>query len=192
MISLLCNFEAIIFFDWSRMTLCITFDNLKFNFNWCKNVVRSENSCFTDKIKKSLCLFSAQGISLSPFGGSFSYPYRYVAAPAALPTCSVTSTLSRNNCFRSPRPWLRYNPYLIPNSVTTSHNLLTARSLGSSNSELSKSGSRESSPVSDNHSHQTKAKQTIAPPKNTVKSSSHELQNIHDLVRGLDEPFSPQ
>ncbi|XP_036976743.1 T-box transcription factor TBX2b-like [Acanthopagrus latus] len=137
-------------------------------------------------------MLASQGISLSPFGGSFSYPYRYVAAPAALPTCSVTSTLSRNNCFRSPRPWLRYNPYLIPNSVTTSHNLLTARSLGSSNSELSKSGSRESSPVSDNHSHQTKAKQTIAPPKNTVKSSSHELQNIHDLVRGLDEPFSPQ
>ncbi|XP_073335701.1 T-box transcription factor TBX2b-like [Pagrus major] len=137
-------------------------------------------------------MLASQGISLSPFGGSFSYPYRYVAAPAALPTCSVTSTLARNNCFRSPRPWLRYNPYLIPTSVTSSQNLLTARSPGSSNSELSKSGSRESSPVSDNHSHQTKAKQKTAPPKNTVKSATNELQNIHNLMRGLDKPLSPQ
>lgn len=139
----------------------------------------------------SVCL-SAQGLSLSPFGGSFSYPYRYVAAPAALPTSSVTSSLSRNNCFRSPRPWLRYNPYLFPTSVTTSQNLLIARSPGMSNSELSKSGSRESSPVCDSHNHRTKAKQKTAPPKNIVKSSTHELQNIRNLVRGLDEPLSPQ
>ncbi|XP_051257966.1 T-box transcription factor TBX2b-like [Dicentrarchus labrax] len=144
-------------------------------------------------------MLASQGISLSPFGGLLSYPYRYMAASAAiapaLPTCSATSTLASNHCFRSPRPWLRFSPYQIPNSVTSSQNhLRTTRSPGSSNSqsELSKSGSRNSSPVSDNHSHKSKAKQKSAPSRNTVKGSMNELQNIHNLVRGLDRPLPPQ
>ncbi|XP_035523045.1 T-box transcription factor TBX2-like [Morone saxatilis] len=144
-------------------------------------------------------MLASQGISLSPFGGLLSYPYRYMAASAAiapaLPTCSATSTLASNHCFRSPRPWLRFNPYQIPNSVTSSQNHLhTTRSPGSSNSqsEVSKSGSRNSSPVSDSHSHKSKAKQKTAPPRNIVKGSVNELQNIHNLVRGLDRPLPPQ
>ncbi|XP_070773633.1 T-box transcription factor TBX2b-like [Enoplosus armatus] len=115
-------------------------------------------------------MLASQGISLSPFGGLFSYPYRYMAAPAAvgpaLPTSSATSTLARNHCFRSSRPWLRFSPYQIPTSVIASQNLLTTSSPGGSKSqsELSKSGSRESSPVSNNRSHKTMAKQKTAPP----------------------------
>uniref|UniRef100_A0A3Q3ES47 T-box transcription factor 2a n=1 Tax=Labrus bergylta TaxID=56723 RepID=A0A3Q3ES47_9LABR len=97
-------------------------------------------------------MLASQGIPLSPFGGLLSYPYRYMAAPAAiapaLPTCSATSTLARNHCFRSHQPWLRFNPYQIPTSAASCQNLLTTGSPASSNSlsELSKSGSRESSP----------------------------------------------
>ncbi|XP_054482395.1 T-box transcription factor TBX2b-like [Anoplopoma fimbria] len=112
-------------------------------------------------------MLASQGLSLSPYGGLFSYPYGYMAAPA-LPTCSATSTLARNACFRSSRPWLRFSPYQIPTSVTSSQNHLSTRSPGSSNSqsEVSKSGSRESSLVPDNHSHQIKAKQKTGPPNN--------------------------
>ncbi|XP_034082608.1 T-box transcription factor TBX2b-like [Gymnodraco acuticeps] len=94
-------------------------------------------------------MLASQGLSLSPFGGLFSYPYGYMAAPA-LPSCSATSTLARNQCFRSSRPWLRFNPYQIPTTPATSG--LT--SISNTQRELSKSGSRESSPVS----HKTKAK----------------------------------
>ncbi|XP_070839268.1 T-box transcription factor TBX2b-like [Chaetodon trifascialis] len=135
-------------------------------------------------------MLASQGISLSPFGGLL---YPYMAAPA-LPTCSATSTQAKSHCFHSPQPWLRFNPYLIPTSVTSSQNLLTPRSPGSSDSqsELSKSGSGESSQASDNHSHKTKAKQKTAPPKNIVKSSLSDLQNIQNLVRGLDKPPPPE
>ncbi|XP_041808392.1 T-box transcription factor TBX2b-like [Chelmon rostratus] len=140
-------------------------------------------------------MLASQGISLSPFGGLL---YPYMAAQAAiapaLPACSATSTLATNHCFRSPRPWLRFNPYLIPTSVTSSQNLLATRSPGSSNSqsEVSKSGSRETSPVSDNHRQKTKAKQKTPPLKNIVKDSMNDLQNIQNLVRGLDKPLPPQ
>ncbi|XP_059207976.1 T-box transcription factor TBX2b-like [Centropristis striata] len=136
-------------------------------------------------------LMASQGISLSPFGGLFSYPYGYMTAPA-LPTCSATSTLARNQCFRSSRPWLRFSPYPIP-AVTSSQNLLTTRLPGRSNpqSEVSKSQSRQSSPVSDNHGHKTKAKQKTAPPKNIVKGSTNEPQNTHNPVGGLDKAPPP-
>ncbi|XP_018548164.1 T-box transcription factor TBX2b [Lates calcarifer] len=122
-------------------------------------------------------MLASQGISLSPFGGLLSYPYRYMAAPAAiapaLPTCSATSSLTNNHHFRSSRPWLRFNPYQIPTSVTSCQSLLTTRSNASnSRSELSKSGSRESSPVYDDHSYKTKATQKTVPHKATVKSSN--------------------
>ncbi|XP_040908411.1 T-box transcription factor TBX2b-like [Toxotes jaculatrix] len=131
-------------------------------------------------------MLASQGISLSPFGGLLPYPYRYMAAPAAvtpaLPTCSATSSLARNHCFRSSRPWLRFSPYQIPTSATSSQSLLTARFPGSSNSqsELSKSGSRESGLAYDNQSYKTKAKQKMAPHKPTVKSSMDELQSIYN------------
>ncbi|KAM7374105.1 hypothetical protein PAMP_006782 [Pampus punctatissimus] len=98
-------------------------------------------------------MLASQGISLSPFGGLFSYPYHYMAAPAAiataLPTSSATSTLARNQCFRSSQPWSRFSPYQMP---TSSQNLLRTRLPTSSysQSELFKSGSRESSTVYDN------------------------------------------
>ncbi|KAK9536276.1 hypothetical protein VZT92_006070 [Zoarces viviparus] len=117
-------------------------------------------------------MLASQGISLSPFGGLFSYPYGYVAAPA-LPTCSATPQLARNPCFRSSRPWLRFSPYQIPTSAPSSQNLLSTRSPGSnSQSEVSKSGSRESSLVPDNRSHQIKAKQKTSPLKNTKASAA--------------------
>ncbi|XP_071317617.1 T-box transcription factor TBX2b-like [Trachinotus anak] len=98
-------------------------------------------------------MLASQGISVSPFGGLLSYPYRYMAAPAAvtpaLPTSSATSSLTRNHCFRSSRPWMRLSPYQIPSSLTSS--LLTTRSPGSSGLPY------------DNHSHKTKAKQKTAP-----------------------------
>lgn len=134
---------------------------------------------------------------MSPFGGLCSHPYRYMAAPAAnvpaLPACSSTSTLARNHCFHSPQPWLRFNPYLIPTSVTLRQNMPAARLPSSSNSlsELSKPGSRKSSPVSDNHNHKPKAKWRTASSKNIVNGSMNELQNIHNLVRGLDSPLPP-
>ncbi|KAM6983893.1 T-box transcription factor TBX2b-like [Tautogolabrus adspersus] len=134
-------------------------------------------------------MLASQGIPLSPFGGLLPYPYRYMAAPAsiapALPTCSATSTLARNHCFRSHQPWLRFNPYQIPTSVTSCQNLLTTGSPASSNSqfELSKSGSRESSPVSENPSERTKVKLKTAPIKTIVKESIKELQNLQDPWR---------
>ncbi|KAG7223332.1 hypothetical protein INR49_015688 [Caranx melampygus] len=97
-------------------------------------------------------MLASQGISLSPFGGLLSYPYRYMAAPTtitpALPTSSATSSLTRNHSFRSSRPWLRFSPYQIPTSLTSS--LLMTKSAGSPNSlsELCKSNSRESDPLS--------------------------------------------
>ncbi|KAI9519824.1 hypothetical protein NQZ68_024685 [Dissostichus eleginoides] len=124
-------------------------------------------------------MLASQGLSLSPFGGLFSYPYGYMAAPA-LPSCSATSTLARNQCFRSSRPWLRFNPYQIPTTPATSG--LT--SSPNTQRELSKSGSRESSPVS----HETKAKQMAAPPKN-IKGSNIEPQNS---LKGLQKPLPPQ
>ncbi|CAK6953566.1 T-box transcription factor TBX2b-like [Scomber scombrus] len=130
-------------------------------------------------------MLASQGISLSPLGGLFSYPYCYMAAPPAiapsLPTCSATSTLARNHCFRSSQPWSRFSPYPMPTSVTSSQNLLTARLPANSQSELFKSGSRESSPVSDNDSYKTKSKEKTTPPEPNVKSSTDQLQNMHDF-----------
>ncbi|XP_044225499.1 T-box transcription factor TBX2b-like [Thunnus albacares] len=143
-------------------------------------------------------MLASQGISLSPLGGLFSYPYHYMAAPTAiapaLPTCSATSTLARNHCFRSSRPWSRFSPYQMPTPVTSSQNLLTTRLPASSNSqsELYKSASRESSPVSDNHGYKTKTKQKTTPPKPDVKSSTDEPQHMHSFVNGPDKPLPPQ
>ncbi|XP_034406538.1 T-box transcription factor TBX2b-like [Cyclopterus lumpus] len=112
-------------------------------------------------------MLASQGMSLSPFGGLFSYPYGYMAAPA-LPTCSATPTLAKSHCFRSSRPWLQFSPYQIPAPVTSSQSPLPTRPPGSSNSqcEVSKSGSREFSSVPENHGHQIKAKQKTSPAKN--------------------------
>uniref|UniRef100_UPI0037E9173E T-box transcription factor TBX2b-like n=1 Tax=Semicossyphus pulcher TaxID=241346 RepID=UPI0037E9173E len=143
-------------------------------------------------------MLASQGIPLSPFGGLLSYPYRYMAAPAAiapaLPTCSATPTLTRNPCFRSHQPWLRFSPYQIPTSVTSSQNLLRTGSPASLNSqsEPSKSGSRESSPVSDNPSHKTKSKLKTPAQKTIVKDSIRELQNLHDPAGELGKPLPLQ
>nr|XP_046267712.1 T-box transcription factor TBX2b-like [Scatophagus argus] len=121
-------------------------------------------------------MLASQGISLSPFRGML-YPYRYTAAPTAIstafPTCSSTSALSRKHSFRSLQPWLRFSPYLIPTSFTSRQNILRSGLPvnSKSHSELSKSGSRESSPVFDSYSHKIKAKQKTAPPKNILNGS---------------------
>ncbi|XP_069001717.1 T-box transcription factor TBX3-like [Embiotoca jacksoni] len=131
-------------------------------------------------------MLATQGLSLSPFGGLFSYPYRYMAAPGAvapaLHTCPATPSLARNHRYSHTQPWLRFSPYQIPTSATLGQNLLSTRLPGRSHAqpELTKSGSRESSPVSDNHSYQTKAKLKTVPPKAIVKSSTDKLQNIHN------------
>ncbi|XP_074528798.1 T-box transcription factor TBX2b-like [Halichoeres trimaculatus] len=141
-------------------------------------------------------MLASQGIPLSPFGGLLSYPYRYMAAPTAitpaLPTCSAASTPSRHHCFRNHQPWLRFSPYQIPTSVTSSQNLHTAVSPGSSNSqsEPTKSGSRESSPVLDSPSHRTEAKLKTAPMRAIVKESVKELQNLQDPVKEPSKSLS--
>ncbi|XP_026229053.1 T-box transcription factor TBX3-like [Anabas testudineus] len=134
-------------------------------------------------------MLASQGISLSPFGGLFSHPYRYMAAPAAAspahPTCSASASLSKNHSFHSSRPWMRFSPYQMPNSVTSN---LTVRSHGSSKSRCEpKSGCRQSSPVSDNHRYKTKAEKKTTPPKTSVKDSIHALEKTDYPVRGPDK-----
>lgn len=130
---------------------------------------------------------------MPPFGGLFPYPYNYMAAAAAaasaLPNCSASSTLGRSAFLNSSRPRLRFNPYHIPTSMHPSTNLLSTGLAGSHNAgpELSKSGSRESSPVSEHHSLKSGAHQRTASPKTSVKDSTNELQNIQRLVRGLEK-----
>uniref|UniRef100_A0A3B5BAL7 T-box transcription factor TBX2b-like n=1 Tax=Stegastes partitus TaxID=144197 RepID=A0A3B5BAL7_9TELE len=142
-------------------------------------------------------MLASQGISLSPFGGLFSYPYCYMAAPGAtgpaLPACSATASLTRNHRYSNSRPWLRFSPYQIPTSVTSRQNLQAARLLGRSHSqsELSKSGSTESSPASHNHSYKAKAKQTTVPPKTVVMCSTDELKHTDSPAGGLDKPHPP-
>ncbi|XP_067350972.1 T-box transcription factor TBX2b-like [Channa argus] len=139
-------------------------------------------------------MLASQGLSLSPFGGLFSYPYCYMAPPVSIapahPSCTATAAIARNHCFHRSRPWMRFSPYQMPTSVTLSQSVLPNRSPGSSNSqcELTESSSRTSSPVSD--SYKTKAKQKTTPPKTTVKDSMNELQNSHYAVRGLDNPLT--
>uniref|UniRef100_A0A3Q4HM59 T-box transcription factor 2a n=1 Tax=Neolamprologus brichardi TaxID=32507 RepID=A0A3Q4HM59_NEOBR len=96
-------------------------------------------------------MLASQGISPSPYGGLFSYPYRYMAAPGsvtpALSFCTATSSHSRNQRYSNSRPWVRFSPYQIPTSITSSQNLLTSRLPGRSQSE------RESTLVFDNNSY---------------------------------------
>ncbi|XP_042182630.1 T-box transcription factor TBX2b-like isoform X2 [Oncorhynchus tshawytscha] len=136
-------------------------------------------------------MLASQGISIPPFGGLFPYPYNYMAAAAAasaLPNCTAASTLGRNHFLTTSRQRLRFNPYQMPTSVPPSTNLLTTGLPGSLNaaSDLSKSGSRETSPVSEHHS-QKASSQSTASTKTSVKDSTNELINIQRLVRGLEK-----
>ncbi|XP_029484018.1 T-box transcription factor TBX2b-like isoform X2 [Oncorhynchus nerka] len=136
-------------------------------------------------------MLASQGISIPPFGGLFPYPYNYMAAAAAasaLPNCTAASTLGRNHFLTTSRQRLRFNPYQMPTSVPPSTNLLTTGLPGSLNAatHLSKSGSRETSPVSEHHS-QKASSQSTASPKTSVKDSTNELINIQRLVRGLEK-----
>ncbi|XP_038844796.1 T-box transcription factor TBX2b-like [Salvelinus namaycush] len=135
-------------------------------------------------------MLASQGISIPPFGGLFPYPYNYMAAAAAsaLPNCTAASTLGRNHFLTTSRQRLRFNPYQMPTSVPPSTNLLTTGLPGNLNaaSDLSKSGSRETSPVSEHHS-QKASSQSTASPKTSVKDSTNQLINIQRLVRGLEK-----
>lgn len=130
---------------------------------------------------------------MQPFGGLLPYPYTYMAAAAAaasaLPAGSAASTLSRNPFLTSTRPRMRFNPYQIPVSIPQSSGLLTTGipSTLSAESESSKSGSRESSPISEHHSHKTGTGQSSGSPKSSGKDSINELQNIQRLVSGLEK-----
>ncbi|XP_039870648.1 T-box transcription factor TBX3-like [Simochromis diagramma] len=98
-------------------------------------------------------MLASQGISPSPYGGLFSYPYRYMAAPGsvtpALSFCTATSSHSRNQRYSNSRPWVRFSPYQIPTSITSSQNLLTSRLPGRSYLQ----SERESTLVFDNNSY---------------------------------------
>ncbi|XP_030632627.1 T-box transcription factor TBX2b [Chanos chanos] len=136
-------------------------------------------------------MLASQGIPMPTFGGLFPYPYTYMAAAAAaasaLPNSSSASSLSRNPFLSSPRPRLRFSPYQIPVSIPQSTNLLTTGLPTGLNpsSESSKSGSREASPVPDQHNHKG-AIQRNGSPKAAMKESINELQNIQRLVSGLE------
>ncbi|XP_055724999.1 T-box transcription factor TBX2b-like isoform X2 [Salvelinus fontinalis] len=136
-------------------------------------------------------MLASQGISIPPFGGLFPYPYNYMAAAAAasaLPNCTAASTLGRNHFLTTSRQRLRFNPYQMPTSVPPSTNLLTTGLPGNLNaaSDLSKSDSRETSPVSEHHS-QKASSQSTASSKTSVKDSTNQLINIQRLVRGLEK-----
>ncbi|XP_059402653.1 T-box transcription factor TBX2a isoform X2 [Carassius carassius] len=138
-------------------------------------------------------MLASQGISMQPFGGLLPYPYSYMAAAAAaasaLPAGSAASTLSRNPFLSSTRPRLRFSPYQIPVSIHQSSGLLATGvpSTLSAETESSKSGSRESSPMSEQHSHKTGTGQNTGSPKYSGKDSVNELQNIERLVSGLEK-----
>lgn len=138
------------------------------------------------------CIFS-QGIPMPTFGGLFPYPYTYMAAAAAaasaLPASSTASSLSRNPFLSgSAHPRLRFNPYQLPVSIPKSTNLLTTGLPSGLNpsSESSKCGSRETSPVPDQHNHKPGVSQRNGSPKTTMKESINELQNIQRLVSGIE------
>ncbi|XP_076833464.1 T-box transcription factor TBX2b [Brachyhypopomus gauderio] len=145
-------------------------------------------------------MLASQGIPMPPFGGLFPYPYTYMAAAAAasaLPASSSASSLSRNPFLSGSRPRLRFSPYQLPVSLPQSANLLTTGLPGSLNlsSESSKSGSREPSPVPDQHNHKAGSGQRNGSPKTALKESINELQNIQRLVSGLEsqrETSSPR
>lgn len=128
---------------------------------------------------------------MPPFGGLLPYPYTYMAAAAAAASAlpAGVSTLSRNPFLSSARPRLRISPYQIPVSIPQSSGLLTTSvpSALSAESESSKSGSRESSPISEHHSHKTGSGQNKGSPKSSGTDSVNELQNIQRLVRGLEK-----
>ncbi|XP_043910479.1 T-box transcription factor TBX2 isoform X2 [Protopterus annectens] len=137
-------------------------------------------------------MLASQGIPMPTFGGLFPYPYTYMAAAAAaasaLPS-STSSSLSRNPFLSSARPRLRFSPYQIPVSIPSSTNLLTTGLPSSMNTgaETPKPCSRESSPVSDQHSHSSQRNCSgSVSPKTAVKDSLNELQNIQRLVSGLE------
>lgn len=138
-------------------------------------------------------MLASQGISMPTFGGLLPYPYTYMAAAAAaasaLPAGSAASSLSRNPFLNNTRPRLRFSPYQIPMSFSQSSGLLTTGipSTMSAESESSKSGSRESSPMSEHHSHKTGNGQNTGSPKSSGKDSINELQNIQRLVSGLEK-----
>uniref|UniRef100_A0A3Q3W886 T-box domain-containing protein n=1 Tax=Mola mola TaxID=94237 RepID=A0A3Q3W886_MOLML len=137
-------------------------------------------------------MLASQGISLSPFGGLCSYPYQCMAAPAANfpapPTCSSTSALARNCCFRSPQSWSRYSPYLIPTSVNLRQKMPPVRlpNGSSSQAELLKSGSSQVQHLTVENLRRT------APLESIVNGCVNELQNVQNLVRGLDKPLPPE
>ncbi|TSN39291.1 T-box transcription factor TBX2b [Bagarius yarrelli] len=138
-------------------------------------------------------MLASQGIPMPPFGGLFPYPYTYMAAAAAaasaLPASSASSSLSRNPFLNSSRPRLRFSPYQLPVAIPQSTNLLTTGLPGlNPSSESSKSGSREASPVPEQHNHKAAAssQRNGSSPKATLKESINELQNIQRLVSGLE------
>ncbi|GAA6067728.1 T-box transcription factor TBX2b [Tachysurus ichikawai] len=146
-------------------------------------------------------MLASQGIPMPPFGGLFPYPYTYMAAAAAaasaLPASSTSSSLARNPFLNSSRPRIRFSPYQLPVAIPQSTNLLTTGLPGGLNpsTESSKSGSREASPVPDQHNHKAASSLRNVSPKATLKESINELQNIQRLVSGLEsqrEPSSPR
>ncbi|KAI7800365.1 T-box transcription factor TBX2b [Triplophysa rosa] len=138
-------------------------------------------------------MLASQGIPMPTFGGLFPYPYTYMAAAAAaasaLPASSTASSLSRNPFLSgSAHPRLRFNPYQLPVSIPKSTNLLTTGLPSGLNpsSESSKCGSRETSPVPDQHNHKPGVSQRNGSTKTTMKESINELQNIQRLVSGIE------
>ncbi|XP_051533403.1 T-box transcription factor TBX2b-like isoform X1 [Myxocyprinus asiaticus] len=137
-------------------------------------------------------MLASQGISMQPFGGLLPYPYTYMAAAAAAAAASAlpaASSLSRNPFLNCTRPRLRFSPYQIPVSIPQGSGLLTTGLTSTLNaeSESSKSGSRESSPISEHQSHKTGSSQNTGSTKSSVKDSVNELQNIQRLVSGLEK-----
>lgn len=144
------------------------------------------------KLTFILLLLPVQRMSLYHFGDLPPYPYHYMPTPAAsipvLPTCSSSSSAGGSHRFCSPQPWLRFSPYLSPTSLHLKQKALSPRlsARSSSFSDVSKSGSRHSGPASDNAKLRTDA------PKIINASATNNLQNIQNLMRGLDRALHYQ
>ncbi|XP_029572413.1 T-box transcription factor TBX3 isoform X2 [Salmo trutta] len=135
---------------------------------------------------------ASQGLTVSPFGAIFPYPYSYLAATAALSTTASTPVHRR-----PVRPPTRFRPYSIPNSVglpdncstpPTSIHLMTDRDVNChtiANSPIAAPlDCRPMSEVDSDSSLQGSG--ALATKRLCNKDCMDQLQCIQQLVRGID------
>ncbi|XP_055774417.1 T-box transcription factor TBX3-like [Salvelinus fontinalis] len=143
---------------------------------------------------------ASQGLTVSPFGAIFPYPYSYLAATAALSTTASTPVHRRPVTpvhHRPVRPPTRFRPYSIPNSVglpdnsstpPTSIHLMTDRDVNChtiANSPIA--APLDCRPMSEvNSDSSLQGSGASAAKRLSNKDCMDQLQCIQELVRGID------